>query len=186
MGGKYIGRSVTRLEDRPLVTGKGRFVADVSFPNQLHMRVVRSPVAHGKLRGIEASEALAMSGVHALWTSADVADIPPIGFRLSGLSELEPYRQYVLARDRVRYVGEPVAVIFAADPYLAEDAADLVELDIEPLAPVLDASQAPGSFDDKFSTEPTVLQKSSGDVEPAFSAAAHVVELDLAIGHRNL
>jgi CO/xanthine dehydrogenase Mo-binding subunit len=182
MGGKYIGRSVVRLEVRPLLTGKGRFAADVSFPDQLHMRVVRSPVAHGRLRGIDATGAVALPGVHAVWTSADVAHIPPIGFRLTGLSQLEPYRQYVLARERVRYVGEPVAVVFATDPYLAEDAADLVELNIEPLVPVLDAFGEPGSFDDKLATEPAVLQKSSGDVEPAFSAAADIVELDLAVG----
>jgi len=185
MGGKYIGRSVTRLEDRPLATGKGRFAADVSFPDQLYMRVVRSPVAHGKLRSIDANAALALTGVHAVWTSADVAHLPPIGFRLTGLSQLEPYRQYVLARSRVRYVGEPVAVVFAVDPYLAEDAADLVELDIEPLLPVLHASGEPGSFDDKLSTEPAILQKSSGDVEPVFHAATHIVELDLAIGRHS-
>ena len=73
--------------------------------------------------------ALALPGVHAVWTSADVAHIPPIPFRLTGLKALEPYRQPVLAKDVVRYVGEPVAVVFADDQYLAEDAADLVEVD---------------------------------------------------------
>src|SRR4029078_9281239 len=100
---QYIGRTVMRLEERPLVPGKGWFAADISFPDQLYMRVVRSPVAHGKLRGVDASAALALPGVHAVWTRADVAHIPPIGFRLTGLSQLEPYRQYVLARERVRY-----------------------------------------------------------------------------------
>src|SRR5579862_10011231 len=89
---KYVGRSVPRLEDRPLLTGQGRFAADISFPGQLHMRVVRSPVAHGKIRGIDAAKALAHEGVHAVWSFADVAHIPPIGFRLTGLKELEPYR----------------------------------------------------------------------------------------------
>src|SRR5688500_9336712 len=98
-GGKFIGRSVTRLEDRPLITGQGRFAADVSFPGQLHMRVVRSPIAHGILRGVDGGAALRLRGVHALWTFADVAEIPPIGFRLTGLTQLEPYRQYVLARE---------------------------------------------------------------------------------------
>jgi CO/xanthine dehydrogenase Mo-binding subunit len=180
--GKYIGRSVTRLEDRPLITGQGRFAADISFPGQLHMRVVRSPVAHGRLRGIDASAARGLAGVHAVWTTADVADIPPIGFRLTGLTVLEPYQQHVLARDKVRYVGEPVAVVFAADPYLAEDAADLVALDIEPLPAVLDAAAAPGPFDDAHSTETTVIEKKSGDAESAFKGAAHVVALDLSIG----
>ena len=181
-GGKFIGRSVTRLEDRPLITGQGRFAADISFPGQLHMRVVRSPVAHGILRGVDASAALKLPGVHAVWTFADVEAIPPIGFRLTGLTQLEPYRQYVLAKDRVRYVGEPVAVVFATDQYLAEDAADMVELDIEPLAAVLDAAAEPGRFDDTLSTEATVIEKSYGDVSAAFAGADHVVELDLAVG----
>ena len=79
--GKFIGRSVLRLEDRPLLLGQGRFAADVNFPGQWHMRVVRSPVAHGKLKSIDAKAALALPGVHAVWTYADVAHIPPIGFR---------------------------------------------------------------------------------------------------------
>ena len=91
--GKFIGRSVPRLEDRPLLTGQGRFAADVNFPGQWHMRVVRSPVAHGKIRNIDASAALRLPGVHAVWTFADMAHIPPIGFRLTGLTALEPYRQ---------------------------------------------------------------------------------------------
>src|ERR1044071_7373130 len=109
---KFIGRSVPRLEDRPLLLGQGRFAADISFPGQWHMRVVRSPVAHGRLHAIDAKAALATPGVHAVWTAADVAHIPPIPFRLTGLKELETYRQPVLARDVVRYVGEPIAVVF--------------------------------------------------------------------------
>ena len=182
---KFVGRSVARLEDRPLLLGKGRFAADVSFPGQWHMRVVRSTVAHGKLRGIDASAALALPGVHAVWTHKDVAHIPPIPFRLTGLKELEPYRQTVLAKDYVRYVGEPVAVVFAADQYVAEDAADLVELDIEPLAPVLDACGDTGPFDDTHATEPSVIRKGYGDVEAAFKAAHAVVTLALSTGRHS-
>ncbi len=135
------------------------------------------------LRGVDASAALKLPGVHAVWTFADVADIPPIGFRLTGLTQLEPYRQYVLAHDRVRYVGEPVAVVFATDPYLAEDAADLVELDIEALPALLDAAAEPGAVRrQRCSTEPTVIEKAYGDVDAAFAGAAHVIELDLAVG----
>src|ERR1700690_4226746 len=131
---KFVGRSVPRLEDRPLLTGQGRFAADISFPGQWHMRVVRSPVAHGKIRSVDAAAALRLPGVHAVWTHRDVAQIPPIPFRLTGLKTLEPYQQPVLAKDVVRYVGEPVAVVFADDAYTAEDAADLVDLDIEAMA----------------------------------------------------
>src|SRR5258707_222375 len=92
---KFVGRSVTRLEDRPLLLGQGRFAADVSFFGQLHMRVVRSTHAHAKLLSINAAAARATSGVHAVWTAEDVVDIPPIDFRLSKIAGLEGYRQNV-------------------------------------------------------------------------------------------
>ena len=75
---KFVGRSVPRLEDKPLLLGQGRFAADISFPGQWHMRVVRSAVAHGRIKSIDAKRALALPGVHAVWTAADVAHIPPI------------------------------------------------------------------------------------------------------------
>ena len=182
---KFVGRSVARLEDRPLLLGRGRFAADVSFPGQWHMRVVRSAIAHGKLRGIDASAALALPGVQAVWTHKDVAHIPPIPFRLTGLKELEPYRQTVLAKEYVRYVGEPVAVVFAADPYIAEDAAELVELDIEPLPPVLDASGRTGPFDDTHATESSIIRKGYGDIDAAFKAAHAIVALSLSTGRHS-
>ena len=182
---KFVGRSVPRLEDRPLLLGQGRFAADISFPGQWTMRVVRSPVAHGKIKSIDAAAALALPGVHAVWTHADVAHIPPIPFRLTGLKALEPYRQPVLARDIVRYVGEPVAVVFAENAYLAEDAADLVELDIEQRRATLLATEQPGVYEDELTTEPGVLQKTYGDVEGAFRNAHAVVSLELSIGRHS-
>src|SRR5580692_2802688 len=113
----YVGRSLPRLEDRPLVTGQGRFAGDISFAHQLHMRVVRSAHAHGRIIAIDTEAARAVDGVIAVWTSADVAEIPPIDFRLTRIEGLEPYRQPILATEHVRYIGEPVAVVFAADPY---------------------------------------------------------------------
>ncbi|MFY9686980.1 MAG: molybdopterin cofactor-binding domain-containing protein, partial [Pseudolabrys sp.] len=183
--GKFVGRSVPRLEDRPLLTGQGRFAGDISFPGQWHMRVVRSPIAHGRLKSIDVKAALALPGVHTIWTHADIAHIPPIGFRLTGLMELEAYRQTALAQRYVRYVGEPVAAVFAADPYVAEDAADLVEIDIEPLPVVLDAAGQPGPFDEDHDTETSVIEKKSGDIDAAFRAADAVVALDLAIGRHS-
>ena len=76
-----IGKSVTRLEDGPLVRGDGSFAADINFVHQLHMRVVRSQIAHGRIIGINTDEALAQPGVIAVWTHADVAEVPPIPFR---------------------------------------------------------------------------------------------------------
>jgi aerobic carbon-monoxide dehydrogenase large subunit len=180
-----IGRSLKRLEDGPLVTGRGEFAADVAFPHMLHLRLVRSAHAHGRLVSIEASAALAVPGVAAVWTFADVAEVPPIDFRLSRIEGLAPYRQPILARERVRYVGEPVAAVFAADPYVAEDAADLVTVEIEDLPPVLDASAAPGEFEAGRSTEAAILEKTYGDVAAGFRNAEVVVELDLAIGRHS-
>src|SRR5215468_10749270 len=180
-----IGRSLERLEDRPLVTGRGEFAGDVAFPHMLHLRLVRSAHAHGRLVSIEATAALALPGVAAVWTSADVAEVPPIDFRLSRIEGLALYRQSILARERVRYVGEPVAAVFASDPYVAEDAADLVTIEVDDLPPVLDASAAPGEFEPGRSTEAAVVEKTYGDVAAAFRNAAVVVELDLAIGRHS-
>ena len=80
-----------------------------------------------------------MRGVVAVWTADDIADVPPIDFREGRIEKLEPYRQPVLATGRVRFVGDPVAAVFAVDPYVAEDAADLVTVEIEELPVVLDA-----------------------------------------------
>ena len=140
---RYIGQSVTRLEDRPLLTGSARFVADLNFPRQLHMRVIRSAYAHGRIDGIELEEARGVPGVVAVWTAADLGDLPPIPFRATAIQGLPPYRQPVLACGVVRYVGEPVAVVFADCPYVAEDAAELVIPHIEPLPPYLDARATP-------------------------------------------
>jgi CO/xanthine dehydrogenase Mo-binding subunit len=179
---KFVGRSVPRLEDRPLLTGKGKFAADVSFPGQWTMRVVRSPVAHGTIKSIDTSAALALPGVHAVWTAADVAHIPPIPFRLTGLKTLEPYRQRVMASDKVRYVGEPVALVFAENQYIAEDAADLVALEIEPLPALVDATAEPSEFEPGLVTEPSVIRKGYGDIDAAFRNAHAVVSLELSVG----
>jgi len=178
----FVGRSVPRLEDRPLVTGNGRFAADISFAHQLHMRVVRSAHAHGRIVSIDTSVARAADGVVAIWTAADVADIPPIDFRLTRVEGLDPYRQPILATERVRYVGEPVAVVFATDPYVAEDAADLVAIEVEEFPALIAADALPGEFDAGHSTAVTSVHKGYGDVTQAFSAADTVVALELAIG----
>lgn len=177
-----VGRSVLRLEDRPLLTGSGRFVADVSFPGELHMRVVRSPFAHGRIINIDVAEAAVAPGVVAIWTHAEVSGIPPIDFRQEGLTNLFPYRQPILAATHVRYVGEPVAVVFAEDAYAAEDAADLVFVDIEDLPVVVDATAPPSRFDDDNSTEAAVIEVAYGDVEAAFDSAALTVTVDAVIG----
>ncbi|MBV9522354.1 MAG: hypothetical protein JO010_06160 [Alphaproteobacteria bacterium] len=107
---------MAQLEDQPLLTGRGAFVGDIAFPHQLHIRVVRSPYANAVLRKIDIAPALAEPGIAAVWTAADIAELSPIDFRDPAAEALRPYRQPLLARERLRYVGEPVAVVFAADP----------------------------------------------------------------------
>jgi carbon-monoxide dehydrogenase large subunit len=177
-----IGASVTRLEDGPLVRGRGCFAADINFPHQLHMRVVRSPYAHGKVSSIDMSPALSMDGVVGAWTADCIADVPPIDFREGSNAKLAPYRQPVLAKNFVRYVGEPVAAIFAENAYLAEDAAEQVVVYIEEVEPVLDAAALPTAFLSGRDNEADILSQSYGDVDAAFQDAAHIVELDVSIG----
>ena len=184
-----IGTSARRLEDWPLLRGEGRFAADFNVPGQLHMRVVRSPVAFGRLLGVDAEEALAAPGVVAVWTAADVAELPPIDFRMTRIEGLAPYRQRVLASDYVRYVGDPVAVVFAADAYTAEDGADLVFCDIDELDPVLDPLADPSLFMPEtlpgLLSEPAIVRKGYGDIDAAFAAAHRVVELTVRVGRHS-
>ena len=184
-----IGRSIKRIEDRPLLTGKGRFAADFRAEGQLVMRIVRSPVAFGRLRAIDTAEALALPGVAAVWTAADVADIPLIDFRMTRITGLEPYRQPVLARDYVRYVGEPVALVLADDAYLAEDAADLVFCDIDEDDAHLVSTADPVAFMPAtmpgLLSEPACIRKAYGDLEAAFAAADTVIELEVAVGRHS-
>ncbi len=181
----YVGQPVSRLEDLPLVTGCGRYVADISFPGQLHMRVVRSGHAHGRINAIDVSQARAAPGVVAVWIAADIAGTPSIPLREGPDAKLDPYLQPVLAGAKVRYVGEPLAVVFAEDPYLAEDAGDLVNVEVEELPAVMAAHESPCEFDPGRCTEPTVIYKGYGDIEGAFRAAHVVVELDLCIGRHS-
>ena len=182
---RVIGERVTRLEDLPLVTGRGQFAADISFAHQLHMRVVRAQFAHGRIRGIDTAAAARMPGVVAVWTAADIAGLGPIDFRDESVASLVPYRQYVLARERVRYVGDPVAVVFADNPYQAEDAADRVIADVEELPPLLAADAPPGEFAPGLSTAPMVISASYGELDAAFNAAHAVVEIDVSIGRHS-
>ena len=137
----YVGGSVPRVEDEPLLTGRGSFVDDVSRPGQLYARVVRSAVAHGRLLGVDARAVRGRPGVVAVVTGQDVPDVR-IPIRVAPTPAAERALQAPLARDRVRYVGEPVAVVVATDQYLAEDAADDVTVDVEPLPAVVDVGEA--------------------------------------------
>lgn len=183
--GAPFGERVARIEDAPLVRGRGCYVGDLNFSRQLHMRIVRSPYAHARLISIDTQAARALPGVVAVWTAEDIPELSPIDFRDPAGEALAPYRQPVLARERVRYVGEPVAAIFATGSYVAEDAADLVLIEAEELPILLDATAPPGHFFDAVSTEALVLRAGYGDTAEAFANAPVVVEISLDIGRHS-
>ncbi len=149
------------------------------------MRIVRSANAHGVLKNVDVAEAKALRGVVAVWTASDIADLPPIDFREGPIEKLAPFRQPVLARDYVRYVGEPVAAVFATDPYIAEDAADLVIVEVDDLPVLVDAAAPVADFVDGLTTEPTICRQGYGEVDAVFRNAAHIVEIDVAIGRHS-
>ena len=146
-----LGSSIKRREDPALVRGKRNYTDDFKLDGMLHAAIVRSPYAHAKLNGIDASAALALDVVEAVYTAADVVEsgipgVVPCGWLLPDLKQpLHP----ILAHDTVRYVGDAVAVVVAADRYTARDAADLVEVDYEPLEVAVDV---------KTSTQDGVVQ----------------------------
>src|SRR5918992_1006174 len=128
-----IGEPVHRAEDFRFLRGAGSFIDDIKREAMLHAVVLRSPVAHGRIRSIEAAAARAMPGVHAVMTAADIAEVPVIPLRLAHLPEFKGYLQPVIARDKVRYVGEPMAVVVAETQAQAEDAAEAIAIDVEKL-----------------------------------------------------
>ncbi len=178
----YIGQNQKRLEDGPLLRGLGQFAPNISFEGELHMRVVRAPVAYGRLGALETARARALPGVFAIWTAKDVMEIGPIPFRQVNLPGMERFRQFILARDFVRYVGDPMAVVFADNPYIAEDAADLVTAEIDALDPCLDATGPIGEFEPGVPALAGVIEKSYGDIDAAFANADHVVSLRAKVG----
>jgi carbon-monoxide dehydrogenase large subunit/6-hydroxypseudooxynicotine dehydrogenase subunit gamma len=168
-----IGARLARKEDPRLLRGVGLFGDDKDVPGQLWARVVRSPVAHGRLTAIGTAQARTAPGVAAVITAADLGEPPRIPVRLAvDGPDLTRYLQPVLAADTVRYVGEPVAVVVADDPYRAEDAADLVDLTIDERDPGHRVTAAE-------------LIASYGDVAAAFGSAAHVTRIELSIGRHS-
>src|SRR5574341_1205556 len=126
---QIIGSSVKRLEDPRLLQGLGKYVGDVRFQGMVHAAILRSPHPHARLRGIDASAALTLPGVVAVFTAADLAGIGRIPVRLGPKPSLVACLQHPLAREKVRYVGEPVAVAVATSRYVAEDALDHIAVD---------------------------------------------------------
>jgi carbon-monoxide dehydrogenase large subunit len=173
----YVGAPIERTEDLRFLRGRGTFIDDVSRPGQWHAAFVRSPRAHGTIRGIAIDEASRRRGVRAILTGADIGKVPIIPFRRPNPT-IAPYAQPVIATAVVRYVGEPVAMVLAESPGLAEDAAHAVELDIVPLPVVANSATSvagrvllfPGTAGNCAATFTAEI----GDVVAAFRDAPYV------------
>lgn len=185
---KHVGGRTPRIEDRRLLRGQGTFVDDVDLVGALSMRVVRATSAHAAISSIDASAARELPGVHLVLTGEDVQHLGLIPIEEIGYHDMFPdidnYGHPILAGDKVLYVGQPVAVVIAEDPYLAEDAAELVTVDYEELPVLLDPVEAPGSSTKLHAggNEPATFLREYGDVDAAFAAAAHVVSGEFAVG----
>ena len=170
----------------PLLSGSGRFAADVRRQGQVSARVVRSEQAHGRLAAVDVGAAATAPGVLAVLTARDLVDdlgeVPRLPVRLLESPAMRSRRQPVLAEDRVRYVGEPVALVVAETPYLAEDAADLVRVQVEELPVSVRAGDGePALWDDGPSNELVSFSGARGDLAAATATAACLVELDVAV-----
>src|ERR1700676_604689 len=135
----FIGRPIERLEDLRFLRGRGKYVDDLAPPGLLHAAILRSSVAHGRIRSVDATRALSIAGVHSVITTAELGSpVPHVPMRLQPLPQFEPFAQPVIAHAKVRYVGEALAVVLAQSPALAEDALEAIDVDIEALPAVPD------------------------------------------------
>jgi carbon-monoxide dehydrogenase large subunit len=177
---RAFGRSVLRKEDHRLLTGRGKYAADFRLPGMLHAAVLRSAHAHARLGGIRTKPALARPGIVTVVTAEDLGSIGRIPVRLGPRPGVTACLQPPLAREKVRYVGEPVALVIAESRYLAEDALDLLEVDYEPLPVVADAwraleAKAPVVHEAIAGNVVDTVQTRKGDVARALASAAHRV-----------
>ena len=172
----FVGSPIERIEDLRFLCGKGQYVDDVSPAGLLHAVVVRSSIAHGRIRGIDCKFALARPGVHAVITATDIGKAPTIPLRQEQLEIFRRFEQPVIAVGKVRYVGEPLAVVVADTTAAAEDAAEAVAVDIEELPAIAncEASATSGTllFDGATNLAGT-LTAVKGDADAAFRTAAY-------------
>ena len=184
----HVGQPLPRREDARLLSGRGSYVDDVHLDGMLHASVFRSSRPHGRILSIDVAAASAVPGVIGVFTHAEFeAVLKPIRPRLAAMPGFEHFLQLPLATDKVRYVGEPMAVVVATTPYIAEDAASLISADIEDLPPVLNWEQAGDRsvlIHDGAGTNTTSIEVGRGDADAAFKAA-HYVRRERFTVHRH-
>src|SRR6202049_1765481 len=183
----WVGQALPRKEENRLLRGRGKFADDIKLREMLYLRFVRSPFAHAKILGVDVSAAEALPGVVCILTGAEIAA------QTQPFIEIAPdpggkIKDYPLAVSKVRYQGEPVVAVVAESPSIADDAAELVQIDYEALDPVVDAEAA--------LTDKSVLHEEAGtnrvwngvfeygDVDKDFREAAYVVNIDRMHFHR--
>jgi len=169
-----VGISIPRVDAADKVTGRARYTADISLPNMIHGKILGSPVAHGRIKRIDVSRAQALDGVLAVITGADVPDT------MYGVSPAR-YDEHVLAKDKVRHVGDEVAAVAAVEEKTAEKALGLIEVEYEELPAVFDpleavADGAPQLHERYQNNINTHVDQSFGDVEKAFAESHYVRE----------
>ncbi|MFM7419883.1 MAG: molybdopterin cofactor-binding domain-containing protein, partial [Alphaproteobacteria bacterium] len=185
----FSGKSIARLEDARFLTGRGRYVSDIVPPDALHAVVLRSPHAHAVLHEITTAAARTMPGVVGVFTAADLAadDMAPLPCTavVASVAPMIVPPRPVLATDRVRHLGEAVALLIATSASAARDAAEAIEVSYDPLPAVIDGAsalgaeapqiwpQAPGNEAFRF------LKGDRAATDAAFAQADHIVSLDL-------
>lgn len=184
---RFVGSSVERPEDKRILTGSGTYIDDVKLPGMLHAAFLRSPMPHARIDSIDVSAAADLEGVIAVYTGADVENLKPEGAASAGPSfGRSPVTFTTLATDKVRLVGDPVAMVVAESRYIAEDALELIDVDYDPLPPVPDSTTAldPTShpiFEDLGSNVIAgPYTNTHGDVEGVFARADHVLTTTLS------
>lgn len=180
---RFVGARVPRVEDRRILTGRGHYIDDLHLPGTLHAAFVRSPMPHARIVGINVSAARAAPGVVAVLTGEDMKAVStPIKVAMAGEARVPEF--YPLATDKVRLVGDLVALVVADSRYAAEDACELVEVGYEPLPAVasVDVALDPSSpplFDDLGDNVIARSSFSAGDVDGAFAQADRIIQMTL-------
>ncbi len=180
IAGRYVGTSVTRVEDERLLSGKGRFIADLTVPNMLHAAFLRSPYPHARIKAIDVTAAQQLPGVHDIITGDEMAKYTnPLLSPLAVNGLYTPYF-WALATNKVRMVGDPVALVLATSRYIAEDALQLIDVEYETLGSVATIDQAlkPTSPQLWDKADGNVMFNSTrryGDVDAVFASADRVI-----------
>jgi carbon-monoxide dehydrogenase large subunit len=194
VGARSVGARVRRAEDPRILTGRGRYVDDVVLPGMLHATFVRSSIPHGLLRGVDVDAARAYPGVVAVYTGEDIRAVtnPVQAGAFIGVNQMPNMKSpsfWSLAVDKVRFVGDPIALVVADSRYIAEDAAELVVEDIEFLEPISTYAQAldpslPPVFEEFADNIALTSELELGDIEAAFAQAHRVVSATISV-HRH-